>query len=136
MPDAGCRQGRRRHRMNYETILVEEQGAVRRIVLAREAARNAQSQPMRDELDDALEAAARDDAVRVVVLAAKGAHFSAGHDLKEAQAKRADFTVEERWAYESKRYYGYCLRIWDFPKPTIAQVQGACVAGGFMIANM
>jgi Enoyl-CoA hydratase/carnithine racemase len=122
--------------MNYETILVEEQGAVRRIVLAREAARNAQNQHMLDELDDALEAAARDDAVRVVVLAAKGAHFSAGHDLKEAQAKRADFTVEERWAYESKRYYGYCLRIWDFPKPTIAQVQGACVAGGFMIANM
>lgn len=122
--------------MNYETILVEEQGAVRRIVLAREAARNAQNQQMLDELDDALEAAARDDAVRVVVLAAKGAHFSAGHDLKEAQAKRADFTVEERWAYESKRYYGYCLRIWDFPKPTIAQVQGACVAGGFMIANM
>jgi len=106
--------------MNYETILVEEQGAVRRIVLAREAARNAQNQQMLDELDDALEAAARDDAVRVVVLAAKGAHFSAGHDLKEAQAKRADFTVEERWAYESKRYYGYCLRIWDFPKPTIA----------------
>jgi enoyl-CoA hydratase len=34
------------------------------------------------------------------------------------------------------RYFDYCMRIWDFPKPTIAQVQGACVSGGFMIANM
>src|SRR5690606_9872188 len=34
------------------------------------------------------------------------------------------------------RYFDYCLRIWDFPKPTVAEVQGACVAGGFMIANM
>jgi enoyl-CoA hydratase len=70
------------------------------------------------------------------VIAGRGEHFSAGHDLKEAQAKRADFTVEQRWAYESQRYYGYCLRIWDCPKPTIAQVQGACIAGGFMVANM
>ncbi|MEI6111804.1 MAG: enoyl-CoA hydratase-related protein, partial [Cyanobium sp. ELA712] len=62
--------------------------------------------------------------------------FSAGHDLKQAQAERAEFTVEERWAYEEKRYFGYCMRIWDFPKPTIAQVQGACVAAGFMLANM
>ena len=122
--------------MEYATLAVERHDSVCRISLARESARNAQSQQMLDELDDALTRAERDDAVRVVVLAGRGAHFSAGHDLKEAQAKRADFTVEERWEYESRRYYGYCLRIWDFPKPTVAQVQGACVAGGFMIANM
>ncbi|WP_191575770.1 enoyl-CoA hydratase [Achromobacter insolitus] len=122
--------------MEYATLAVERHDAVCRISLARESARNAQSQQMLDELDDALSRAEHDDTVRVVVLAGRGAHFSAGHDLKEAQAKRADFTVEERWDYESRRYYGYCLRIWDFPKPTVAQVQGACVAGGFMIANM
>jgi enoyl-CoA hydratase len=122
--------------MEYATLAVEHYDSVCRISLARESARNAQSQQMLDELDDALTRAEQDDAVRVVVLAGRGAHFSAGHDLKEAQAKRADFTVEERWEYESRRYYGYCLRIWDFPKPTVAQVQGACVAGGFMIANM
>lgn len=122
--------------MEYATLAVEHHDSVCRISLARESARNAQSQQMLDELDDALTRAEQDDAVRVVVLAGRGAHFSAGHDLKEAQAKRADFTVEERWEYESRRYYGYCLRIWDFPKPTVAQVQGACVAGGFMIANM
>ena len=44
--------------------------------------------------------------------------------------------MEERWAYEELRYFDYCMRLWDFPKPTIAQVQGACIAGGFMLANM
>ena len=70
------------------------------------------------------------------VIGGQGDHFSAGHDLKQAQAERANFTVEERWAYEELRYFDYSMKIWDFPKPTIAQVQGACVAGGFMIANM
>lgn len=122
--------------MTESSLLIEQTGAVRRIWLNRPAARNAQSQQLLDELDRAFDDALADDATRVVVLAGKGQHFSAGHDLKQAQAERAEFTVEERWAYEEKRYFGYCMRIWDFPKPTIAQVQGACVAAGFMLANM
>lgn len=122
--------------MTESSLLIEQTGAVRRIWLNRPAARNAQSQQLLDELDRAFGDALADDATRVVVLAGKGQHFSAGHDLKQAQAERAEFTVEERWAYEEKRYFGYCMRIWDFPKPTIAQVQGACVAAGFMLANM
>ena len=122
--------------MAYDTIEIENHGAVRRILLARESQRNAQSQQMLDELMAALDEAREDDAVRAVVIGGKGAHFSAGHDLKQAQAERANFTVEERWAYEELRYFDYSMKIWDFPKPTIAQVQGACVAGGFMIANM
>ena len=122
--------------MSEPLLMIEQSGAVRRIWLNRPAARNAQSQQRLDDLDAAFEDARTDAATRVVVLAAKGQHFSAGHDLKQAQAERAEFTVEERWAYEEKRYFGYCMRIWDFPKPTIAQVQGACVAAGFMLANM
>ena len=122
--------------MAYDTLAIEDHGAVRRILLARPAQRNAQSQQMLDELIDAFGAAGRDEAVRVVVLGGQGEHFSAGHDLKQAQTERANFTVEQRWAYEELRYFDHSLRIWDFPKPTIAQVQGACVAGGFMIANM
>lgn len=122
--------------MSDPLLLIEQAGAVRRIWLNRPQARNAQSQQLLDELDGAFEAARVDAQTRVVVLAAKGAHFSAGHDLKQAQAERAEFTVEERWAYEEQRYFNYCMRIWDFPKPTIAQVQGACVAAGFMLANM
>ncbi|MDO8280325.1 MAG: enoyl-CoA hydratase-related protein, partial [Burkholderiaceae bacterium] len=122
--------------MSPTNLLIEQTGAVRRIWLNREDMRNAQSQLLLDELDAALAAARDDEGTRVLVLAAKGKHFSAGHDLKEAQEKRADFSVEERWAYEERRYFNYCMNLWDFPKPTVAQVQGACVAAGFMVANM
>ena len=77
-----------------------------------------------------------DSAVKVIIIAGKGDHFSAGHDIKEGLALRGNQTVEERYAYEERRYYDYCLRIWDAPKPTIAQVHGACIAGAFMLANM
>jgi len=122
--------------MTESLILIEQHGPVRRLCLNRPQARNAQSQQMLDVLDGAFEDAKNDDNTRVVVLAASGPHFSAGHDLKQAEAERAEFTVEQRWAYEEKRYFGYCMRIWDFPKPTVVQVQGACVAAGFMLANM
>ncbi len=122
--------------MSTSNLLIEQLGAVRRITLNRPEMRNAQSQQMLDELDAAFASARGDDATRVVVLAAAGPHFSAGHDLKQAQAERAEFSVEERWAYEEQRYFNYCMRIWDFPKPTIAQVQGGCIAAGLMLANM
>lgn len=122
--------------MPFQTLEIEHHGPVQRILLARPEQRNAQDQQMLDELMAALDQARQDETVRVVILGGAGAHFSAGHDLKQAQAERAHFTVEQRWAYEELRYFDYSLRIWDFPKPTIAQVQGACVAGGFMVANM
>lgn len=122
--------------MQFTEIEYTVAGSVARISHARPEARNAESQCLLDELDAALEAATADAAVRVIVLDAKGNHFSAGHDLKEAQAKRQSFTAEERWEYEHLRYFAYALRIWDCPKPTVAQVQGACIAGGFMVANM
>lgn len=120
----------------FETVLYRKSNAVAYVSHNRPEARNAESQKLLDELDAAFRLAEADDEVRVIIVAGEGDHFSAGHDLKEAQAKRADFTVEQRWEYESLRYYDYCLRVWDCPKPTIAQVQGACVAGGFMLANM
>jgi len=122
--------------MAFDTLAIETHGAVRRILLARPAQRNAQNWQMLDELMVALDDARTDDAIHAVVLGGQGEHFSAGHDLKQAQAERANFTVEQRWAFEELRYFDYSMKIWDFPKPTIAQVQGACVAGGFMVANM
>lgn len=122
--------------MAYETLEIEQLGSVCRIWLNRVQARNAQNTSLLDELDDAFRAAASDESIRVVVLAARGPHFSAGHDLKEAQSYRPWPTTEERWDYEARRYFDYCLNIWNHPKPTIAQVQGACMAAGFMVANM
>ena len=122
--------------MSYENIAYEVDGPIARLSHDRPQMRNAESQALLDELDDALRKATADPAIRVIVLAGKGDHFSAGHDLKEGAAKRANFTVEQRWAYEEIYYLEYALRIWDCPKPTIAEVQGACIAGGFMVANM
>lgn len=118
------------------SIIIENNGGVRRIWLNRADAANAQTRQMLIELDAAMVQANEDDSVRVIVLAGKGKHFSAGHDLKEAQAKRSGFSPEERTDYEEKHYLNYCMNIWDSPKPTISQVQGACVAGGFMVASM
>src|SRR5882672_1656574 len=122
--------------MSYSDILYEQFGPVVRVSHDRPSRRNAESENLLAELDDALARAARDDSVRVLILAATGDHFSAGHDLFDGYAKRKDFTPEQHWVWEHEHYLGNALRIWDFPKPTIAQVQGACIAGGFMVANM
>jgi enoyl-CoA hydratase len=122
--------------MNLNFLAYDQQGAVARVWLNRPELRNAQSRELLQELDDVLQVVARDETVNVVVLAGKGDHFSAGHDLKQGQRERSNFTVEQRWEYEDRYYFDYCLRVWDMPKPVIAQVQGACVAGGFMLANM
>ncbi|MGF6899861.1 enoyl-CoA hydratase [Paraburkholderia sp. GAS348] len=118
----------------YRDIAFEIIGQVARISHNRPDRRNAEGTLLLDELDDALSRCADDDNIHVVIVGGKGEHFSAGHDVKEAMGRPDQ--VERRYAYEEQRYLGYCLRLWDFPKPTIAQVQGACIAGGFMIANM
>ncbi|SPU50808.1 enoyl-CoA hydratase [Bordetella trematum] len=64
--------------MEYSTLTVERLDAICRISLARESARNAQSQQMLDELDHALQAAAEDGQVRVVILAGQGLIFRPG----------------------------------------------------------
>jgi enoyl-CoA hydratase len=121
---------------SQDPVAVERIGAVARIWHNRPGARNAENTPLLDAFETALDAAVGDPEVRVIILAGRGDHFSAGHDLKEAIAERTRYSVEERWAYETERYYGYALKLWDCPKPTIAQVQGACVSGAFMLANM
>ena len=117
-------------------IIAERLGPVARILQNRPERRNAQGTRMLEELEAALDAAVADPAVRVIVLGGVGDHFSAGHDLKEGEAERSGFTAEQRYARESRLYYDLSLKIWDAPKPTIAQVQGACIAGAFMTANM
>lgn len=117
-------------------LLVERIGPITRLSHARPERRNAQSAAFLDALDRALGEAVDDPEVRVIVLAGQGDHFSAGHDLRDAETMRHQTTPEARYAFESVRYRDYCLRLWDAPKPVIAQVQGACVAAGFMVANM
>ena len=94
---------------------------------------------MINELDAAFDAADADDDVRVVVLAADGKHFSAGHDLKELLAGEEYWsalrdTPEGKLRHEQVMYFDKLVRIRDFRKPTIAAVQGTCAAAGLMLA--
>ena len=117
---------------------------VARITLDRVDVRNAQDKAMLYELNDAFDLASRDDAVKVIVLAANGPHFSSGHDLAD-RSDVGDFTqvgnwggfdkpgAEGRQALEEEIYLGLCWRWRNLPKPTIAQVQGKVIAGGLML---
>ncbi|BFM08236.1 enoyl-CoA hydratase [Halioxenophilus aromaticivorans] len=121
--------------MEYNDISYEKTGNILRICHNRPDKSNAQSTRLLAELDDALEHAKNDDDVRVLILGGTGKHFSAGHDLVDGLKLRGDYTVEQHWQWEQEHFLGNAMRIWDFPKPTIAEVSGACIAAGFMVAN-
>jgi len=128
-------------RSKFAAIRYETDGAVATITLDRPDAANAQNTEMLEELDRALDLADADDAVRVVVLAGEGKHFSAGHDLKEilegtSEWARMRETPEGKLRHEQIMYWDKCVRLRDFRKPTIAAVQGACAAAGLMLASM
>src|SRR5262245_43828607 len=127
--------------MEYRAMRYETLGAVARVTADRPHVLNAQSRVMILELDRALATAAADDAVRVVIVAGAGAHFSAGHDLgsPEELADQAANPVDPGLPAQLRRlsdlYVETCLRWRDLPKPTIAQVQGYCIMGGLMLAS-
>jgi enoyl-CoA hydratase len=109
------------------------EGPVARIAMARPEKRNAQDERMLRALDEAFEGAAVDAGARVIVLSGDGPHFCAGHDLDALPTAAGEGT--EAWlAWEERNYLGLHRRWRDLPKPTIAMVQGACVAGGLMTA--
>jgi enoyl-CoA hydratase len=132
-----------------QVVTYEVHGSVARIRLNRPDYRNAQNSAMTYALDDAFVRAVDDEAVKVIVLSGNGKHFCAGHDIgtpgrdvDQTFARKAVIHwdhadkqgVDSRWARESEVYLGMCRRWRDVPKPVIAQVHGACIAGGLMLA--
>ncbi|MCY3888590.1 MAG: enoyl-CoA hydratase [bacterium] len=128
---------------DFDTIEYQVDEAVATITLNRPDVANAQDTQLIDELDAAFDLAEADDEVRVVVMAANGRHFSAGHDLKALVGdvepdkwRLMRTTPEGKFHHEKTMYFDRCLRIRDFPKPTIAAVHGKCIAAGVMLACM
>jgi enoyl-CoA hydratase len=134
--------------IEFETIVFDRPApAVARITLNRPEARNAQDPRMLYELNDAFDVAARDDEVKVIILAANGPHFSSGHDLRtrdpvgqvlehEPVGTWCGFGckgAEGKMAVEKEIYLGFSERWRNIPKITIAQVQGKVIAGGLML---
>jgi len=126
---------------DFTRIRYEVDGYVATVTLARPEAANALDAATIDDLDAALDLVEADDSVRVVVLAAEGRNFCAGHDLKELLAGEEHWaamrsTAEGKWRHEQVMYLERSLRWRNFPLPTIAAVQGACTAAGLMLACM
>ena len=128
---------------SFSVIRYETDGPVATITMNRPEMANAEDTTLIDQLDAAFDLADADEAIRVVILAGEGKHFSSGHDLKaivgdgekDAWVQMRE-TPEGKFFHEKTMYYDRCLRIHDFRKPTIAAVQGSCVAAGLMLAAM
>ena len=129
--------------MTVEVVLYQVDGHVATITMNRPEVANAQDTAVIDGIDHFLDVSDDDDEVRVVILAGSRKHFSAGHDLKALVSGAGDDpwvamreTAEGKFRHEQVMYYERCRRLYSFRKPTIAQVQGATVAAGLMLACM
>ncbi len=130
--------------MGPDTVLYAVDGAVATITMNRPDVANAQNSALIDAIDSSFDRAEADDDVRVVILAGAGKHFSSGHDLKALVGGDGSDdpwiamreTPEGKLRHEKTMYFDRCRRIYEFRKPTIAAVQGSCVAAGLMLACM
>jgi len=136
--------------MSDEPLVLYEsprEGIVR-LTLNRPTARNAQNLNLIRGIDDGFTQAMRDGSVKVIILAANGPDFSAGHDLRQLLDSEDEARFGERgssgnfsaphnegyMAREEEAYIHFCRRWRNLTKPTIAQVHGRCIAGGLMLA--
>ena len=131
-----------------DIVLYEAEEGVAWITMNRPQYHNAQNGKMTYLLDDAFKKAVADDEVKVIVLRGEGKHFSAGHDIgtpgRDVHLSQDRVTMwydhadkeggEFLYVREAEAYLGMCRRWREIPKPTIAAVQGACIAGGLMLA--
>jgi len=132
-----------------EVVRYEIRGSTAVVTMNRPEYRNAQNSAMTYALDAAFRRAVDDDAVSAIVLAGAGKHFSAGHDIgtpgRDVDAHYDNTATiwwdhvgreggDLRYAREMEVYLGMCRRWRDIPKPMIAMVHGACIAGGLMLA--
>jgi enoyl-CoA hydratase len=120
-----------------DAIRIEDDGAVRRLVLCRAAEYNTITPALRAELDAALEDSDHDKAVKVVLLTAEGAAFCAGFGLDWSTLAQAGEGAGRDRVWDTVadvqmigRYGKTFAKLHDISKPTVAAVQGWCVAGG------
>ena len=116
----------------FDTLTIEHTGAVATIWMARPEVFNAFNEQLIDELQRACEQLDQQAGVRVVVLAGRGVHFSAGADLNWMR-RAASASVEENLA-DARRFARMLRTLSTLSKPTIARVQGAALGGGTGLA--
>jgi enoyl-CoA hydratase/carnithine racemase len=114
------------HPIMTEILLRHDSDAITTLTLNRPAARNALSIGLMEALDSALLSVAEDRSVKVVIIAANGPAFCAGHDLREIRATPTRAAYEHLFALCSR----LMQRIVHLPQPVIAQVHGVATAAG------
>ncbi|OHV29009.1 MULTISPECIES: enoyl-CoA hydratase [Pseudofrankia] len=122
--------------MQLDHVQFEVDDHVGIITLNRPEAANAQSQKVLMELDQAWQAADESSEVKVIVLRSSGKHFSAGHDMSGKQTSTIDREIplpDALYDWETRHYFHYAKRWREVPKPSIAAVQGKCIAAGLML---
>jgi len=116
----------------YQTIRLEQSANVALLTLARPERANAIDKQMLGELQHALDAVERNDEIRALVVKGAGGNFSSGFDLKEQMETRP--SGFDAWRQILDRDFSAVTRFWHLKKPTIAAVQGYCLAGGCELA--
>jgi enoyl-CoA hydratase len=125
----------------YKQIIYDKQGMIVRLKMNRPRYKNAQSRILLEELDRAFKEAVADDGIRVIILSGEGDHFSSGHDLgtpdqKEDESKRPYASgILGEYQREWEQFHDMGVRWRELPKPTIAEVHGYCIFGGWLIAS-
>jgi enoyl-CoA hydratase len=117
---------------NFESILYSVSGNVAHLSLNRPARLNALHKAALLEINDALDQAESDPEVRVIVVSGTGRAFSSGFDLKAQMDQQPEGS--KIWREILDLDFDTTMRFWNSPKPTIAAVHGACLAGAFEIA--
>jgi len=126
-------------RRELETLIYEKDGAVARIILNRPEKANAQNSPMVWDVENSLKDAEADYRVKVVIMKANGKGFCAGHDVGGGGGPAYPEFVEAAeaghpWGGQATLFLWPMLHLWEFPKPTVAAVQGYCIGGGTYFA--
>ena len=116
-----------------ESVQIEDRGAVRIVAINRPEARNAINTGVLIGLRKVIREAAKDEALRSLVVTGRGGAFSAGADVKEWGDKNRgiDPHPDHDWVEEA---CGLVLDVFRFPKPTIAMIDGAAVGAGLDMA--
>lgn len=117
---------------DFQTILYGVAGHVAQLTLNRPDRLNALNKAALLEINEAMNQAEADPDVRVIVVSGAGRAFSSGFDLKAQMEQRPEGS--EVWREILDLDFDTTMRFWNSPKPTIAAVHGACLAGAFELA--
>ena len=118
----------------FEYIKLEMEDPLAWIILNRPEKLNAMNTQLMDEIDQALDQLETNDRIKVIIVKGEGKAFSVGYDLDPSDYIRKKPLPIDKDRKRLQRNIERWFRIWEYPKPVIAQVHGYCIAGGSQLA--